>query len=177
MVFASLLIISFVFSKGPVDDKSPFQVMLEKNQDLKTREGTVQIEGVTYKKIEADGKHYYFKVLQRQEAIPIYLCERPEGYKSEHLVETSLKINQRKRVFFQALREKCSTRKSVSKPGSDAAGLPASNNKRTWVEVDPIVGIHIPDEKGDLINNKKVGIGLEDLLNVGSKKIQFMGDF
>jgi hypothetical protein len=78
---------------------TPFQQMLEKNLNLNSRESTVQIQGVKYKKIEIDGGSYYIVFKGREEEIPHLLCERPQGYTSESLIEGSVKIEKRKSIF------------------------------------------------------------------------------
>lgn len=170
MIILAIYLYTSIFAQElkPDSEKSPLQMMLEKDQLVKTKEAPVVINGVTYRKIEAEGKSFYFRFLQKEKPIPIYLCELPVAHKSEQLLEASLKVRNRKRVFFQALVEKCTTRDEMGKQ---------TNNKRTWIEVDPIIGIHIPDGKNDVIKNKRLGIPLKNLTNSGPKGLKFMGEF
>jgi len=138
----ALLICSSLSIPGYAQE-APFQQMLEQNLNLNSRESTVQIQGVKYKKIEIDGGSYYIVFKGRTEEIPHLLCERPQGYTSESLIEGSVKIEKRKSVFAQILKESCK----------------ADNGKsRTTVELDPQVGIQFDGDKKSVIKNKKIGV-------------------
>ncbi|MEM7645318.1 MAG: hypothetical protein AAF203_00290 [Pseudomonadota bacterium] len=160
--------LSILLAKEMQNPKSPLQLMLEKEQNIRTKEGPVSINGMTYQKIEAEGKSYYFKVLKKDKPIPIFLCEPPGGFQSERLLEASLKVGGRKRVFFQGLVERC----SMADPKTGVR----TNSKRTWVEVDPMIGIHIPGQKDDRIQNKKLGVKPREILG-DHPKLHFMGEF
>ena len=155
-----MVLLFFMFALA--QEKSPMQLMLEQNQLENVQESTVSIQGLEYRKLEYKGESFYFSTLLRDESIPKYFCEKPGGYRSERLVEGSLKIRKRKVLFFQALQEKCSTR---GKGGRE------TNNKNSWVEVNPIIGIHLPESPNDLIKNKKIGFPLD------FNSIIFSGEF
>jgi hypothetical protein len=154
MVFT--LLFGFLFAqKVPPAQPSPFELMLQKDQEIVTKQAKYKVNGVIYDRIEADGKYYYFKALRRGKDIPLFMCDMPVGHESPRLIEGSLKLYRRKRIFFTALVEKCTTRDPVT-------GHPTSS-KRTYIEVDPVIGIHLPDNEKDLIKNKKVGVPLKHL--------------
>ncbi len=148
--------ISFILLAQDSAVKNPMQRMLEKNTQVVTKEYNVSIDGVKYKKIETDGEVFYFKTLERKDEVPMALCHRPEGWKSEQLIEASLKLFKRKLVFISALQEQCSTKIR------DEKGRPTleTNNRNSSFEVNPIIGVYLPEGKNDKIKNKKILVPL-----------------
>jgi hypothetical protein len=155
MVFI-ILFLSFSLKAQESAKKTPMQRMLEKNTQVVTREYKVNIDGVEYKKIETEGEVFYFKALERKDEVPMSLCQRPEGWKSEQLIEASLKLFKRKLVFISALQEQCSTKIR------DDKGRPTleTNNRNSSFEINPVVGVYLPEGKDDKIKNKKILIPL-----------------
>lgn len=154
----SLFFLVFIglFANEALTPQSPLQKMLEGDQDLRTKEVPVVIQGVRYHKIEAEGKYYYFRALERKEDIPIYMCDLPQGHTSEQLLEAALKVGKRKRLFFQGLVEKCTTRNLET-------GY-RTNAKMSWIEMEnPMVGFYLGDDTNDKIKNKKLGIPIKQL--------------
>ncbi len=158
IAIAISLISSFhpLFADESYVAKSPLQMMLEQDAKVRTREIQVEVDGVRYHKIEAEGKAYYLTTLVRDGDVPMLLCELGEGFRSPRMVEASLKLRKRKRFFLQALTERCSTRDP--KTGQRVGG------RAMWVEIAPVIGIHIPDSDDSLIKNGKLGLGLHKLI-------------
>jgi hypothetical protein len=170
-----LLLIVWLTSHLYTEEKSLLQLALEADQEINTKQYHVVIDGMPYTKVEAEGKFYYFRTLKKEKAIPIHLCERPDGFESERLVETSLKITKRKRLFFRGLVEGCTTR--------DPVFHHPTPNKRTWLELDPILGIELLGEPGDYVQKARMGVNIETLMKGGVNSrnplelLNFSGEF
>lgn len=153
-MFLSLLIsiqISSSFSQD-LEEKNPMQVMLEKNTEILTKQYDVIIRGVPYQKLEANGEIFYFKALQRKDEVPMAFCQRPEGWRSEQLVEMSLKVFKRKLFFVSALQENCTSRIRGERDNLEEE----TNNKNSKLLLNPTIGIYLPEEEDDVIKNKKL---------------------
>jgi hypothetical protein len=151
----SLLIFLFSFSVNA--QTSDFQKMLEGEQFIQTKESTVDINGVRYQKIEFDSKDYYIALKGIKQELPVLLCERPSGFKSEHLIEGSLKVERRKLIYINAIKESCHAK---------------NGQVEKSVEVSPEIGVFLPEDKDSSIKNKKIGIN-----PLQPKSLQFSGEF
>ena len=140
--FTSLFTLICVFS-FTANATSPFQQMIEKDLGLKSKESTVHIDGIEYRKIEIKDDTFYLSFKGRKSDVPSLHCGTPGGGSSEKLVEGSISIKKRKRFYFNLLKESCNTQ---------------NGQVHYTVDLDPQLGIFLPEGHNDKIKNKKLGI-------------------
>ncbi len=154
----ALSLIFFIDSVGAEQaEQTPFQQMLQDNVNINSRESVVKINNVQYQKIEVEGETFYLVFKGRQEEIPYLLCDKPQGFQSEHLIEGTAKIQRRKMLYVKVLKESCTTE---------------NGQKRERVELDPQIGFYLPESSKDKIKNKQLGI---NPLHPGA--VNFSGEF
>ncbi len=139
------------------EELTPFQQSLQQDVQLNSRESVVMIDGVEYKKLELKGDTFYVVFKGRNEEIPYLLCDRPQGFKSEHLIEGTAMITKRTSAFFRALKETC---------------VVSNGRAVQQVELSAEIGVTLPETPKSLIKNKKVGVNPVD-----PTKLNFSGEF
>lgn len=157
-----LLILPFAFSVFAEEEMSAFQKFIKNEQLIETKESQVMINGVEYRKIEYEGRSYFFSAKQRQGELPVYYCNGVSSNSGEHLITGSVKIKRRKALYLSLVKDKCEVKDN--------------GQKKEFVSVSPEIGIHLFNDKNDLVKNKKIGLDVESLL-LGAPFLNFSGDF
>jgi hypothetical protein len=142
LIIGSIILMS-VYGFAKTQEKTQFQKMLEENQGVKTKESTVVINGYKYRKIEIENKDYYISFKQPSDQSPILHCGKPSGYKTENLITGSLKLNKRKFMYINLLKESC---------------IVKNGQVKKTVSLSPELGFFLPEDKNSIIKNKKLGI-------------------
>lgn len=124
-------------------DLSAFEKQLQKDSGIETKESIEIHDGVRYRKVETTNGRYYLKLSQRNDEISEIECGKPKGFKSDHLVEVSVKVFRRTQVFARALKEACTIEKGRKKP---------------VLVLESEIGIALPDQPGDVVKDKKIKI-------------------
>lgn len=136
---------------------SHFQKMLEGDQFFRSKESTVEIDGIRYRKVEYDNQSFYFSFKGRTQEFSELHCGRPVKGSSEKLLDGGVKLEKRKLFYFEALKESCKTH---------------NGQVHSVVSLSPKIGIFLPESKDSVIKNKKVGINPLDPTG-----LDFSGDF
>lgn len=133
----SLILFSTVAS---AQEKSAFEQALSDHDHVQTRESWREIGGQRYRVIEVDGHPYYLRFLEG-EKVELNCTLNPSSLRPSK-VEAEWAVFKRTRLFVQLLKEKCVT-------GSDG-------RDRVVLELDPRIGLTLPEDEKSLIRKKKV---------------------
>lgn len=147
---------------------------IQMDHQVFVKESLVQIDGVTYRKIEYRSATYYLRFLNVGDNDPSVLCpEYAKGKKSELLVKGSLKMSRRSSLFVEGLRAECMKSPNgvvrVHLRPEIRAGLSfeISKNVGATLEIDPFsggvgLGIGLGKEKNKRpkVNLKSGGLGV-----------------
>jgi hypothetical protein len=128
-----------------VDGKSDFEMMLEQNSKVKTRESEVTLHDIHYKKVEYKNNVYYIAFAQpnaSQTDLNV-ICEQ-EGvllYDPPPRIEAQIQVVERSSLFVEGLQDACGGKNGQRR----AIVVPATK-----------LGLTIPDSKDSVLKNKKV---------------------
>lgn len=133
---------------------SPFEQEMNRlstASDIETRESTVMIGGLQYKKIVVDNKIFYVQAAGRGDELREIHCgvpgssrgtESPLRRKSgENLVEAGVQVTKRAKAFVSLLQESCTSEGGVV---------------RSYLALEPEFGIKFKDDPNDKIKEKKL---------------------
>lgn len=149
-IFLVLLLNIFAMADEP--KRSNLDQFLGSNQEVNTKESTVEVEGLKYRKVEYKNKTYYLRFLERTGEINGVQCNEFRDFRSPPLVEVSVKMTKRTRLFVEGLQETCSKKE----------GLYVGH-----LDFSPKIGLSFGDDQKDKIKNKKIFINPLNFTQMG----------
>lgn len=150
-ILLSLIInLNFFVNLATAEEKKsePLQQFILENSKVSTKETIIEVGGKKFRKVEYEGKTYYFQLLSPAEtdADLQFHCEK-NGYLDEKpRILVAKKMTRRTKLFVEGLKMTCERDEK--------------NGGRGQLKIDPSIqiGFLLSDEPGDLLKNKKIFI-------------------
>ncbi len=119
------------------------QKFILEDSKVRTNETLIEVNGKKFRKLEIEGKTYYFQLYNAEEPnADLHIeCEKNGYLDSKPKVLVARKLTTRTKVFIEGIKHTC-----------------ANINGKNQLVIDPAIhiGFLLPEDSTDLIKNKKI---------------------